>query len=268
MRLNKGIIIGGSLLLIIIIATFAAPLLTSYDPLDINIANRLSSPSSHHIFGTDAYGRDLFSRVLFGGQSSFRIGLVTVALSTILGSILGMLTGYYHKVDLVVMRFIDGFMAFPVIILALAIMACLGQSELNTVLALTVVYIPGMTRIIRSAVFTVKGTEYIESARALGASNFRILFIDIFPNVTSPLIVQATQIFAYAVLAEAGLSFLGLGTPPPAPSWGNILSEARGLMDAAPWMTLFSGLFIFFTVLGLNLLGDGLRDKLDPKMLS
>jgi len=263
---NKGIKLGGIILIVIIVLSLFAPLIAQYDPLEIDVVNRLSPPSWEHPFGTDDFGRDIFSRVLYGGQTSLRIGLITVLTATVGGALIGLLAGYFRKVDLVVMRFVDGLTAFPVIILAMGIMAFMGQSELNTVMALTIVYIPSMTRVIRSSVLSIKGTEYIESARALGASSGRIMGMHIFPNTLSPLIVQATLIFAYAVLAEAGLSFLGLGTPPPAPSWGNILSEARGVMFAAPWMTIFPGLFIFFTVLGLNILGDGLRDHFDPRM--
>lgn len=266
MRINKGIIVGGAILIMIILLSFSAFFLAPKDPLEIDVINRLQPPSSQNLFGTDDYGRDVFSRVLFGGQASLRIGLVTVIMSTLCGAILGLLAGYFHIVDLIVMRLVDGLTAFPVIILALGIMAFMGQSEFNTILALTIVYLPSMTRIIRSSVLSIKGMEYIESARALGASNVRIMGVHIFPNTISPLIVQATLTFAYAILAEAGLSFLGLGTPPPAPSWGNMLSEARGVMEAAPWMMLFPGLFIFLTVLGLNILGDGLRDYFDPKM--
>lgn len=266
MRLNFGIIIGGILLLLLICLTFLAPVVSSYEPLAIDVVNRLSPPSPEHPLGTDDYGRDLLSRVLYGGQASFRIGLITVGISTALGAILGMLSGYYHKLDIVLMRFADGLTAFPVLILALGIMAVLGQSSMNTVIALTIIYVPNMMRVVRSSVLSVKSTEYIEAARALGASDLRIMALHIFPNVISPLIVQATLIFGYAILAEATLSFLGMGTPPPAPSWGNILSEARTYMAVAPWMTLFPGFAIFLSVLGLNLLGDGLRDRFDPKM--
>lgn len=266
MRVNAGIIVGGLLLLLLICVIFLAPLITNHKPLSIDVVNRLAPPSTEHIFGTDDYGRDLFSRVLFGGQESFRIGLMTVLVSATLGTILGLLSGFYHKLDFVLMRLADGFTSFPVIILSLGIMAVLGQSSMNTIIALSIVYIPNMMRVVRSSTLSIKSIEYIEAAVALGASNIRILVVHIFPNVISPMIVQATLIFGYAIIAEATLSFLGLGTPPPAPSWGNILSEARTYIAVAPWMTLFPGLAILLSVLGLNILGDGLRDRFDPKM--
>lgn len=266
MRLNHGIILGGVILLLMICLTFFAPLITHQEPLGIDVLNRLSPPSAAHPMGTDDYGRDVLARVLYGGQASFRIGLVTVLISTALGTALGLLAGYYHQLDMLLMRIADGLTAFPVLILALGIMAVLGQSSLNTIIALTIIYVPNMMRVVRSCVLRIKCTEYTEAARALGASDARIMIIHIFPNVISPLIVQSTLIFGYAILAEATLSFLGMGTPPPAPSWGNILSEARTYMAVAPWMTLFPGFAIFLSVLGLNLLGDGLRDRFDPKM--
>lgn len=266
MSLNKGIMIGSILLGIMLLTSIAASILSPYDPMFIQMDQRLLPPSSSHLFGTDEYGRDLFSRVLYGGQTSFKIGFLTVLSVMLFGLFFGMIAGYFRRLDQLIMRVADGLMAFPVIILALAIIASLGQTELNIVIALTIVYIPGMTRVIRSSVIAIKEMEYIESAKAIGASHWRILWIYIFPNTLSPLIVQATLTFAYAILAEAGMSFLGLGTPPPAPSWGNILSDARSIMGVAQWMTLFPGFSIFLTVLGLNILGDGLRDKFDPKM--
>ncbi|MHB1652606.1 MAG: ABC transporter permease [Desulfitobacteriaceae bacterium] len=179
-----------------------------------------------------------------------------------------MIAGYFRIVDNWIMRIADGLMAFPSIVLAIAIMASIGPAKYNVVIAMTIVYIPRTTRIIRAAVIAVKELEYIEAARALGANDLRILIRYILPNCMSPLIVQASFTFAYAILAEAGLSFLGLGTPPPAPSLGNILSDSRSLMDSAPWMALFPGFAITLIVLGLNLLGDGLRDQLDPRMKS
>lgn len=266
MSRNKGIIIGAILLGVMLFLSLTAPFFTSYDPQAVKMEDRLQSPCREHPLGTDDYGRDLLSRVLYGGRVSFKVGLLTVVSTVIFGLFFGMLAGYFRAADQIIMRVADGLMAFPVIILSIAIMAVLGASQLNVIIALTVVYIPGMSRVIRASVISIKKTEYIEAARAIGASNFRILMLYILPNVLSPLIVQATMTFAYAVLAEAGLSFLGVGTPPPAPSWGNILADSRSIMSTAPWMALFPGIAITITVLGLNLLGDGLRDRFDPKM--
>lgn len=266
MNNNKGIIIGAVMMGAMLVLSIAAPLFTSFNPELVNMSERLLAPCAGHPLGTDDYGRDLLSRVLFGGRVSFLVGFLTVVATMILGVVLGMISGYYKVADQIIMRVADGLMAFPVIILSLAIMAVLGASKMNVVIALTVVYVPGMTRVVRASVISVKKMEYIEAARASGASNSRILLLYILPNIVSPVIVQATMTFAYAVLAEAGLSFLGVGTPPPAPSWGNILSDARSIMSTAPWMALFPGLAITITVLGLNMLGDGLRDRFDPKM--
>lgn len=263
---NKSVLIGGVILLVMFILGLLAPLIAPYDPLSQQIMDRLMPPSSSHLFGTDNFGRDVFSRVIYGSQISLKVGLLTVIFSTIFGLILGLIAGYFTIVDNLIMRLADGLMAFPSIVLAIAIMAALGPSDFNVVVAMTVVYIPRTMRVVRSAVIAVKEMEFNEAARALGASDWRIIIHYILPNSLSPLIVQATFTFAYAILAEAGLSFLGLGTPPPAPSWGNILSDSRSLLNSAPWMALFPGIAISMTVLGLNLLGDGLRDVLDPRM--
>ena len=266
--LNNGIIIGGMLVLIMALFSLAAPLLTDYDPVLVDMTQKLHPPSAEHFFGCDDYGRDLFARVMYGGRVSFKVGILTVLSTIVLGLTLGMLAGYFRMADMVVMRISDGLMAFPVILLSLAIMAILGASQMNVIIALTVVYVPSMTRVVRGAIISIKQMDYVEAARASGASDLRIIMLYILPNIMSPVIVQSTMTFAYAVLAEAGLSFLGVGTPPPAPSWGNILAESRNIMSVAPWMAACPGVAITLTVLGLNLLGDGLRDKFDPKLKS
>jgi peptide/nickel transport system permease protein len=248
------------------IMALAAPLITINDPLHVNVQDRLMPPEPAHWFGTDDFGRDLFTRVVYGTRISLEVGAYTVVLTMVIGLFFGLLAGYYVALDNWIMRIADGLMAFPSIVLAIAIMAAMGPTKFNVIIAMTIVYIPRTIRIIRSAVMTVREFEYIEAARALGASDIRIIVRYILPNSLSPLIVQATFTFAYAILAEAGLSFLGVGTPPPAPSWGNILSDSRSMMDSAPWMALFPGFAIMITVLGLNMLGDGLRDQLDPRM--
>jgi peptide/nickel transport system permease protein len=263
---NRSILVGGVILLIMTIMALAAPLITINDPLQVNVQDRLMPPEPAHWFGTDDFGRDLFTRVIYGTRISLEVGAYTVVLTMVIGLFFGLLAGYYKALDNWIMRIADGLMAFPSIVLAIAIMAALGPTKFNVIIAMTIVYIPRTIRIIRSAVMTVREFEYIEAARALGASDIRIIVRYILPNSLSPLIVQATFTFAYAILAEAGLSFLGVGTPPPAPSWGNILSDSRSMMDSAPWMALFPGFAIMITVLGLNMLGDGLRDQLDPRM--
>lgn len=266
LRLNSGIIMGGIIFLTLLFLSVGAPLFTSHDPLELNMKAINQAPSSIHLFGTDAYGRDVLSRCLYGGRVSFKVGVWSVCCTTVLGTFLGLWAGYFRKVDLVIMRVIDGLTAFPAIVLGMALIAVFGQDDWNLILALAIVYTPGMTRIVRSVVLSVKESEYIEAARAIGAKSLRIQLRHILPNIVSPLIVQATLIFGYAVLAEAGLSYLGLGTQPPNPSWGNILNEGKSSMVVAPWLTTIPGAFIFLTVLSLNLLGDGLRDRFDPKL--
>ncbi len=265
-KLNSGIIIGGAIFLILLILSVGAPLFTNKDPVAIDMTVINKAPCAEHPFGTDNYGRDVFARCLYGGRVSFKVGVLTVICTTILGTILGLLAGYYKKIDIVIMRIIDGLTAFPALVLGMALVAVFGQDDWNLILALAIVYTPGMTKIVRATVLTIRNQDYIEAARAIGAKNRRIQFRHILPNIVSPLIVQATLVFGYAVLAEAGMSYLGLGTRPPAPSWGNILNEGKSVMLIAPWLTNLPGAFIFATVLSLNLLGDGLRDFFDPKL--
>ena len=257
-----GLVLAG----IMVLTAILAPILAPYDPLAINITHRLQGPSLQHPFGTDNFGRDLLSRVLLGARLSLKVGAYVVAFTCFFGTIIGLIAGYYPRLDNLIMRAMDALMAFPAILLAIAIMAALGPSELNVVIALGIVYTPRTARVVRGSVLTLKEQDFIEAARSAGAGDGRILFLHILPNCLSPLIVQATFIFAYAILAEAGLSFVGAGPPPPTPSWGNILSEGRSYMRVAPWITLFPGLAIAITVLGLNLAGDGLRDVLDPRL--
>lgn len=266
LRLNSGIVVGGCIFLILLILSLGAPLFTKLSPTTINTLEINNAPSAAHIFGTDAYGRDVFARCLYGGRVSFKVGVLTVLCTTLVGTILGLLAGYYQKLDIIIMRIMDGLTAFPALVLGMALISVFGQDDINLILALAIVYTPGMTKIVRASVLTIKSQDYIEAATALGARNRRIQFRHILPNIVSPLIVQATLVFGYAVLAEAGMSYLGLGTRPPAPSWGNILNEGKSVMLVAPWLTTIPGCFIFATVLSLNLLGDGLRDRFDPKL--
>ena len=255
----------GLLCLILAGAVFAEPL-SRHDPLAMTVTDRLQGPSAAHPMGTDNYGRDVLSRVLHGARLSLEVGLAVMLITVAVGVVFGVLSGYFVRLDNAIMRVMDAMMAFPAILFAVAIMAALGPKTINVVIALGVVYAPRTVRIVRASVLAIKGLEYVEAVRAQAASHLRIMVRHILPNCLSPLIVQATFNFAYAVLAEASLSFVGAGAPPPTPSWGNILSEGRIYMQTAPWITIFPGVAIALTVLGLNLAGDGLRDVLDPRM--
>jgi peptide/nickel transport system permease protein len=253
-------------LLVVLIAVFA-PVLSPYDPIEQNIDHRLAPPGRDHLLGADGFGRDLLSRIIWGTRLSMKVGFMVVIFTTIAGAVLGLVAGYYPRIDnWVIMRIMDALMAFPAIILALGIMAILQPNWFNAVIALSIVYTPRTARIVRGSVLSLKETEFVEAARALGASTLRLLFKHIMMNSWAPLMVQMTFIFAYAIIAEASLSFVGAGTPPPEPSWGNILAEGREYMRVAYWITIFPGAAIAIAVLGLNLAGDGLRDILDPRL--
>jgi peptide/nickel transport system permease protein len=262
----KGIPVGGLVLLAVIVVALAAPLLTGIEPTALNPRGRLSPPSAQHLFGTDNFGRDVFSRTVWGARLSLEIGFLVSALTVLLGTVVGLTAGYFRRLDTPIMRLMDSMMAFPGIVLAIGLMAALGASKFNVITALTVVYTPRMARVVRSIVLSIREMQFVEAAQAQGTSSPRILLRHILPNCLSPLIVQGTFIFAEAVLGEASLSFLGAGTPPYIPSWGNMLGEARAYLRDAPWTMLFPGLSLTLTVLALNLLGDGIRDVLDPRL--
>ncbi|MBW2308982.1 MAG: ABC transporter permease [Deltaproteobacteria bacterium] len=264
---NRMGLIGLAVILANILVAVLAPWIATHDPLKVDIINRGSPPSKEFFFGTDDYGRDIFSRVLYGSRISLYISFLSVLLATVFGVTIGAIAGYYGGLtDNIIMRFMDAIMSFPAILLAIGIMAVLGGHLYNVVIALGFVYIPRFARIIRGSVLSLKEKEFVEASLAMGHSDLVIIFNHILPNCTAPLIVQATVSLAYAILAEAALSFLGLGAPPPAPSWGNILSDARNFMLDAPWMTVFPGISITLAVLGFNLFGDALRDVLDPRL--
>ena len=259
--------IGLVLILAIILLALLAPWIATHDPLKVDVANREAQPSAKYFFGTDDFGRDIFSRIIHGTRISLYISCLSVLLATIFGVIIGGISGYYSGVtDNLIMRVMDAIMAFPAILLAIGIMAVRGGSIYNVVLALGFVYIPRFARIVRGSVLSLKEKEFVEAALAMGIGDVTIIFRHILPNCLAPLIIQGTISLAYAILAEAALSFLGLGAPPPAPSWGNILSDARNFMLDAPWMTIFPGIAITIAVLGYNLFGDALRDVLDPRL--
>ena len=263
---HKMFMSGSIVLLVIGTAAVLADVITTADPMELSIRSKFEPPSLEFIFGTDNFGRSQWSRVLYGARLSLMIGLGVVLLNAIFGTLVGALAGYFSKLDNVLMRIADAFMAFPVILLAIGITAALGPGSVNAVIALAAVYTPRTARIVRASVLVVREMEYVQAAKAMGASHWRILRRHILPNCMAPLIVQLTFIFAYSVLSEAVLSFLGLGAQPPTPTWGNIIAEGRQYIREAPWITVIPGLALAFTVLGLNLLGDGLRDVLDPRL--
>ncbi|MGQ9732862.1 MAG: ABC transporter permease [Candidatus Zipacnadales bacterium] len=254
--------LGFTLLLLIVLV---GPPLARTDPTAMNYATILLPPGPRHPMGTDDLGRDLFVRVLYGGRISLAVGAATMLLTGLVGAGVGLLSGYLPRVDAVLMRLMDILMSFPSLLLALAIMASLGSSPLNVVVALSLAYTPRTARVVRSVVLAVRQVAYVEAARALGLSTVRILARHVLPAAIPALIVQQTFTFAYAVLGEAGLSFVGVGIQPPTPSWGNIIGDARPIMQTAPWMVFFAGGAIMLCVLLLNLFGDGLREILDPK---
>jgi peptide/nickel transport system permease protein len=264
MARRDSIVIGGLLLLLVTTVAILAPAIAPHDPNLVRPEIRLTHPNAVYVFGTDNFGRDLFSRTVYGARNSLLIGSSVVLLSGLLGAAAGLLAGYYRRIDTSLMGIMDSLMAFPGIVLAVAIMAAIGPRLENVVIALGVVQIPRVTRVVRSVVLTIVHSQYIEAGRAIGLTDRRLLLRHILPNCISPLIVQGSFIFGFAVLGEASLSFLGVGAPPYIPSWGNILGEARVFVRDAPYMMLLPGLALSLTILGLNLIGDGLRDWLDP----
>jgi peptide/nickel transport system permease protein len=263
---RRSAVIGAVLVAANVLVAVGATVIAGVDPQALDVKARLARPTATHWFGTDHVGRDAWSRVIHGARLSMVVGASVVALSFVGGLAFGVLGGYFRALDNVLMRMMDGVMAFPGIILAIALMASLGPSVVNVILALGVVYVPRVARIVRGSVLVIRETPYVEAARALGIGDGRIIARHVLPNCLSPVIVQGTFIFAAAVLGEAALSFLGVGVPPQIPSWGNVLAEGRSYLQQAPWLTLFPGAAIMASILGLNLFGDGLRDLLDPKL--
>ena len=264
-RRNPTVICGGAVLVLITVLTLIAPFVTS-DPLSIDPILRLKRPSAEYWFGTDHLGRDIFSRTLHGGRISLIVGLGVAVFSTLAGLMIGLISGYSRPVDAVMMRIMDGLMAIPEILLAITLVAITGASIQNVIMAITIPEIPRVARLVRSVVLMIREEPYVEAAISVGTGFRKMLLRHILPNTVAPLLVQATYVFAAAVITEALLGFIGAGTPPEIPSWGNIMAEGRSYFQLAPYIIFFPGIFLTLSVLAINILGDGLRDMLDPRL--
>ena len=264
---NPLVLVGGLLVAVQILLAVGAPVLAPYDPLDQSILDRMQGPSAEHWLGTDRFGRDILSRILYGYRASFAIAASAVAIALLAGGTLGILSAVYKGwTDRVIMRLMDVLFAFPIILLAIGIIAILGPGAVTTAAAIGIVYIPIFARLLRGPTLVIAATEYVEGARAIGAGTGRIIVSHILPNLTSVILVQASLSLSTAILVEASLSFLGIGSQPPDPSLGRMLSEAREYLLLSPWDSVFSGLAILLASFGFNLFGDGLRDALDPRL--
>jgi peptide/nickel transport system permease protein len=263
---NRSFTIGAALVGLVLLLALLAGYIAPFDPLKGNFRARMMAPNPQHWMGTDQFGRDILSRVLHGARISLQIGFMVALITAASGVLIGATSGYFRRLDGPIMRLMDAFMAFPSIILAIAISSVLGASVVNVVIALSIAATPHTARIVRASVMVVREMEFVEAARALGAGHTRILLRHILANAMAPLMVRMTYVFAVAILNEAVLSFIGVGPPPPAPTFGAIIANGRDFIVAAPWITVAPGLAILLSVLGLNLLGDGLRDVLDPRM--
>ncbi|WP_313959701.1 MULTISPECIES: ABC transporter permease [Bacillaceae] len=265
---NKLAVAGGIFTLLLILMAVFAPVAAPYNPGEQDYAKFLQSPNSENLLGTDELGRDIFSRIIYGARVSIQAGIISVGIALLIGIPIGLFSGYYRGVldEFVVMRFTDALLSFPPLVLALSLAAVLGAGLQNAMIAIGIIFTPNFIRLVRGEVLSQREREYVTAAKASGISDFKIIFKHILPNCMPPILVQATLSIAAAIISEASLSYLGLGTQPPTPSWGAMLSMGQGYLGDAPWISLFPGLFIFLTVLSINLFGDGLRDALDPKL--
>jgi peptide/nickel transport system permease protein len=263
---NRAILFGAVILAVVVLAALLAPLIAPYAPNKLSIVNKLQVPSAAHFFGTDEFGRDIFSRAIYAGRVSLLVSLGVVCISTVLGVMLGVVAGFFRKLDAPISRLLDAMMSFPDILLAIALVAALGPSLLTVILALGITYAPRLARIVRGSTLVLRELPYIEAAVAMGLPTWQILTRHVLLNLASPILVQATFVFASAMLAEASLSFLGVGVSTDMPTWGTMLAAGREYMNNAPWLMIFPGLAIVFSVLSLQLLGDGLRDLVDPRL--
>jgi len=263
---NPLVVAGLVMVVGLVVVAALAGLIAPYDPIANNVRAALQPPSSYYYFGTDRFGRDVFSRVVYGSRLTLFVAITSVAISALVGVALGLVSGYFRGwVDNLIGRVMDIFFSFPALLLAIGVAAMLGPGLNNAVIAIAVVYSPVFGRVVRGPVLVERGKEYVEAARVIGASAPRVILKHVFPNVLSPLTIQATITLSQAILVEASLSYLGLGTQPPFPSWGTMLYEGREFLETAPWWSIFPGLAIMLTVLAFNLLGDGIRDVLDPR---
>jgi peptide/nickel transport system permease protein len=265
LRRNPNMLLGAVILSVVVVIAVLSPYLVRTNPSELNPFERLQPPSSAHWFGADHLGRDVFDRTLVGSRVSLLVGFSVGFITSVAGLAIGLVAGYYRRLDNVIMRFMDGLMAFPSLLLALALIAVLGASVLNVILVICVVDTPRMVRVVRGSVLTLREQQFVEAANAIGTPAWRIMLRHIAPNTFAPVMVQATFIFALAIIVEANLSFLGAGVPPSIPSWGNIMGQGRTYLQIAVWVTFFPGLFLSLSVLSINLVGDGLRDTLDPR---
>ena len=263
---NPAMAMAVALLSFMVFTALLSPVLSTHDPKAPNVPDRLQGPSPSHWFGTDGFGRDLYSRTLSGGRVALVVGFGVAFFTTIIGVVVGLFTGYYPIADKIVMRVVDGIMAMPAFLLAIAIMTLLGATVFNIIVTLSIVLAPSTIRVARSSVLSLTNEPFVDAARAIGAGAPRILFRHIRPNMIAPVIVMASFITALAILIESGLSFLGVGVNPDTPTWGNIMGEARNFMSRNPWLMFWPGAAITLTVLAFNLGGDGLRDMLDPRL--
>ncbi|MEI8190060.1 MAG: ABC transporter permease [candidate division NC10 bacterium] len=265
-RRNPTMVAGGIMLLIMVLLAVFAPYLRTVNPVEMNPIDRLRAPSGGHWFGTDMYGRDSFSRVIYGSRISLFVGLVVAVITSVIGLAIGLVSGFVRRLDNTIMRIMDGIMALPDLLLAISFVALTRASVRNVIIALIIPQTPRVVRLVRSIVLVLREQPFVEAAQAMGARLPRLLVRHLLPNTLAALVVQGTYVMASAVLIEAGLSFLGAGTPPEIPSWGNVMAEARSYVRVAFWLLLFPGLFLATTVLSINLVGDGLRDMLDPRI--
>jgi peptide/nickel transport system permease protein len=265
---NKLAILGGIFTLLLILMAVLAPVVAPYNPSEQDYAKFLQSPNAENLLGTDELGRDILSRIIYGARVSIQAGIISVGIALAIGIPIGLFSGYYRGVldEYVVMRFTDALLSFPPLVLALSLAAVLGAGLQNAMIAIGIIFTPNFIRLVRGEVLSQREREYVTAAKASGISDLKIIFRHILPNCMPPILVQATLAIAAAIISEASLSYLGLGTQPPTPSWGAMLSMGQGYLGDAPWISLFPGLFIFLTVLSINLFGDGLRDALDPKL--
>ena len=267
MRLSPGAMIGGAVIGLFVLVAVTGALWTPYDPLALSFRAKLAAPSAAHWFGTDEFGRDVGSRIMAGAASSGWISLLSVTLAVLLGATIGLVSGYVGGlVDRIVMAFNDALLAFPGILLALAVMIVVGANKFGIVLALGLAYIPSVVRVVRGTVLSIREKEFIEASRVIGNSEAYSMLRHVLPNSLAPVAVLATSMFGWVLLAESALSFLGLGVPPPAPTWGGMLSDSRAHIEQAPWLAIFPGLCISLALLGVNLFGDAMRDWADPRM--